>query len=207
MRIKKTLLYNLYESPLKDKEGNKYIQVRAMPNKETMSYDDIKNYIIRNTSLGVAELNSVPSALRDAILTFLPQNRRIHIDGLGYFYLKLKFKEKKRITNKRDIKGHDIVIDNLEFLPEASLVNELRSLDVNFKNYHILNSDDIDKDSIVEKLKEYFKTNDSITIKKFQTEFSTTRYMASLILKDLSSGEDSFLTIHTMGKLNVFSLR
>ena len=207
MGIKKTLLYNLYESPLKDKEGNNYIQVRAMPNKETMSYDDIKDYIVRNTSLGVTELNSVPSALRDAILTFLPQNRRIHIDGLGYFYLKLKFKDKKRVTNKKNIKGRDIVIDNLEFLPEASLVNELRSLDVNFKNYHILNSDNIDKDSIVEKLKEYFKTNDSITIKKFQIEFSTTRYMASLILKDLSSGKDSFLTIHTMGKLNIFSLR
>ena len=43
MGIKKTLLYNLYESPLKDKEGNKYIQVRAMPNKETMSYDNIKD--------------------------------------------------------------------------------------------------------------------------------------------------------------------
>lgn len=207
MKIKKTLLYNLYESPLKDKEGNKYIQVRAMASKETMSYNEIKDYIIRNTSLGVAELEGVPSALRDAILTFLPQSKRIHIGGLGYFYLKLKFKDKKRVTDKKGIKSSDIAIDNLEFLPEASLINELRSLDVHFKNYNILNSDNIDKDLIQKKLKKYFKTNNSITIKKFQTEFNTTRYMASLILKDLASGENPLLTIQTMGKLNVFSLR
>ena len=205
MELRKILKYNLYKSPLKNKEGKNYLQVRSMTDKETMPYEKIVDYISKNTTLTPTDVGAVLSSLRDIIVTFLPFNKRIHLEKLGYFYLKLKFREKKGFTDDCEIKNSDITIDNVEFLPEASLINDIKSQNISFENYNILQSGDVDKQDLVERLNEYFKNNNTITVKDFQLEFNTTRYMATLILKDLSEGENSILKTKTMGRLTLYT--
>ena len=205
MDLKKILKYNLYKSPLKNNEGKNYLQVRSMPDKETTPYEKIVDYISKNTTLTPTDVGAVLLSLRDAIVTFLPFNKRIHLDKLGYFYLKLKFRDKKSFTDGSDIKSSDITIDNVEFLPETSLINDIKSQNICFENYNILQSGDIDKENLTEKLNGYFKNNNTITVKDFQIEFNTTRYMATLILKDLSEGENPMLKTRTIGRLTLYA--
>ena len=205
MYLKKILKYNLYKSPLKNKEGKNYIQVRSMTDKETLPYEKIVDYISRNTTLTPTDVGAVLLSLRDALITFLPFNKRIHLEKLGYFYLKLKFKDKKSFTEGSKIKNNDITIDNVEFLPETSLINDIKSQDIGFENYNILQSCDVDKVNMKERLNEYFKNNNTITVKDFQTEFNMTRYMATLILKDLSEGEKPILKTKNIGRLTLYA--
>jgi nucleoid DNA-binding protein len=176
-----------------------------MPDKETTPYEKIVDYISKNTTLTPTDVGAVLLSLRDAIVTFLPFNKRIHLDKLGYFYLKLKFRDKKSFTDGSDIKSSDITIDNVEFLPETSLINDIKSQNICFENYNILQSGDIDKENLTEKLNGYFKNNNTITVKDFQIEFNTTRYMATLILKDLSEGENPMLKTRTIGRLTLYA--
>ena len=135
--------FSVHRNPQKDSEGNDTYQVRHETS-ETVG----KAYFLRhlkNTNLFRPELmEAALTVLEQEIINQLTDNLRLHLEGLGTFYLKLKFRprydeygneQRIQFTDPAKITGNDVCIDSVGFTPDRQFLKQLHE-----HGYHFVNA-------------------------------------------------------------------
>ncbi len=131
-------------------------------------------------SRGTAE--DVLSALRDFFVIEMREGRRVYIPEIGYFSLSAGLKESN--TGKTsEITGDDICISGINFRPEASLLRDIGE-DMHFIRQHYPKGSmpNSTPETVLEKIKEFLKTEDGVTVSSFSVYAGLTKYTTRLFL-------------------------
>jgi predicted histone-like DNA-binding protein len=146
--------------------------------KEKQAIEAMQN---RSTfSRGTAE--DVLSALRDFFVNEMREGRRVYIPEIGYFSLSAGLKESYSGETSK-ITGDDICISGINFRPEASLLRDIG------ENMHFIWQDhpkcslpDSTPETVLEKIKEFLKTEDGVTVSSFSVYAGLTKYATRMFL-------------------------
>lgn len=203
--------FSVHRNPLKDSEGNDTYQVRH----ETSGTVG-KEYFLRH----LRDCNTFRPELMEAALTVLQReiinqltdNLRLHLEGMGTFYLKLGFRPhydemgnelKTQFTNPDKITGNDVCIDTIGFTPDKQFLQQL-----NEHGYHFINatgrgrvghSTEQTEEQVRKRLDEWFCDHDMLTCRQMQHLFGITRYMANKWLDRLCANPSPYLYPQKIG--------
>lgn len=210
--------FSVHRNPLKDAEGNDTYQVRH----ETSGTVG-KEFLLKQLEHNLIRpeiMNSALTLLQQLIVEMLTDNHRLHIEGMGTFYLKLGFRKrydeqgqelKPHFTDPAKITGNDITVDSIGFTPDKDFLKLL-----NKHGYHFVNatgrgivghSASYTEEQIKAGLDEYFKTHDYITRTVMQGCFGLTKYMAQKWLDWLCTQPSAYLVGRKIGQTVTYRRR
>jgi len=157
------------------------------------------------------------NVLATEIVDFLTDNKRLHLEGIGTFSLKVGFKKrfdedgnelKTQFTNAADITGNDVAIETINFTPDKALLDKL-----NQEGYHFTNktgrgsvghSAIYTKEQIISQLDNYLDEHQIITRSQMMNHFGMTQHMVLKWLEELTSGPEAMLTCTKVGTTMVY---
>lgn len=157
--------FELYKNPRpKDEEGEETYHARVV-NTQHVETDDLAKEIQIATSLTEGDVNSVLDSLCHFMGDKLREGQSVHLDGIGYFQVKLNSKEP--ITSPK-LKASQIKLKaNIGFKADKKLKRSISVVHVErskMKHHSTsLTSEDIDK-----LLTKYFKENQILTRPDFE---------------------------------------
>jgi len=189
--------FSVHRNPQKDSEGNDTYQVRHETS-ETVG----KAYFLRhlrNTNLFRPELmEAALTVLEQEIINQLTDNLRLHLEGLGTFYLKLKFRprydeygneQRIQFTDPAKITGNDVCIDSVGFTPDRQFLKQLHEHGYHFVNAtgrgRVGHSTEQTEEQVKMRLDQWFSSHEMLTCRQMMGLFGITRYMANKWLDSL----------------------
>ena len=128
-----TIKFGVYKNPSKDANGKESYHVRHETN-ATLNDKYIADHVAHYNEPEAPHIKGVVSVLKKNIVEILTDNRNVHIEGLGNFYLKLGFRTrtdengqevKPHFTDPAKITGNDIVVKGIGFTPDEEFLKEL----------------------------------------------------------------------------------
>lgn len=187
----KTILFSVHRNPQKDKDGNITYQVRH-ENWHTIDTKQLIGHLQLHNNLIARMVEPVLGMLKEEIVEQLVDNYRLHLNGIGTFFLKIGFRERSddegnqqrpMFTDASKITGNDVEVQGIGFTPDHELLDTLAARGYSFENVQnkgkVGKSSAFTTDDIKLKLNAYLDEHGYITRSKFCTEFGLTRYMAS----------------------------
>ena len=207
--------FSVHRNPLKDADGNDTYQVRH----ETSATVG-KEYLLKQLGhnlIGPEIMGSALSLLQRLIVGQLTDNHRVHIEGLGTFFLKLGFRKrldeqgqevKPHFTDPAKITGNDVVVETINIAPDEEFLKELFK-----REYHYVNatghgkvghSAEVDKEQVIARLDKYFLNHDHIIRGEMEALFGITRYMAEKWLNELCSQAPPYLKVGKIANTLVY---
>lgn len=197
--------FSVHRNPQKDGDGNDTYQVRHETS-ETVG----KAYFLRhlkNCGTFRPELmEAALTVLEREIIAQLTDNLRLHLEGLGTFYLKLGFRRrydeyghelKLHFTDPAKITGNDVCIDTVGFTPDRKFLKQL-----NEHGYHFINatgrgrvghSTELKEEQVKRRLDEWFNDHEMLTCRQMMYLFGITKYMARKWLDRLCTSPSPYL--------------
>lgn len=162
--------YGVYEIPdPKDKE-KKIKHLRVCPGQVVDT-----NYIINNLhmhdGLNKGAVLSVLSSVIDLMGEMLAQGNTVTIDELGTFKLQIEQDEECNVEDLGNIHGQHVKVKNVSFTCAKYLRKRIED-QADFERTRYPNrSTEMSNEELDDALRDYFKTNDTITRKQFMTIF------------------------------------
>lgn len=213
-----TIKFSVHRNPMKDADGKDTFQVRHETNYTAMKADFME-HIKQHHSMRPEVMEMALAVLEDEIREFLLDNKRLHIEGLGTFFLRIGLKpvvdddgnaQKPRITDPAAINGHDVCIESVGFTPDKAFLSHLGQA-VGFENVSgrgiVGHSAIYDEQGVRRRLEAYLNDHDYITCSLMQQEFGLTYYMARKWLVSFSEGPKAFLRRSKLGSSIIFQRR
>lgn len=210
-----TIHFSVHRNPLKDAEGNDTYQVRHETT-YTAHKADLMEHVKMHQTLRPELLEMALTVLEDEIIEFLLDNKRLHLDGLGTFFLRIGLKpvpddegneQHPHITNPADITGHDVAIESVGFTPDKAFLRRLNK-SVGFENVNargtVGHSANYTDEQFLTRLNAYLDEHEYITCSQMMHHFGITYYMARKWLAQLSSGPLALLQKGKMGTINIY---
>ena len=210
--------FSVHRNPLKDADGNDTYQVR---HEATATVG--KEYLLKQLGhnlIGPEIMGSALSLLQRLIVGQLTDNHRVHIEGLGTFFLKLGFRKrldeqgqevKPHFTDPSKITGNDVIIENVGFTPDKEFLKQLKPHGCYYVNAtgrgNVGHSAQYTEEQMKAGLDEWFKTHDVITRGNLQGYFGLTKYMAQKWLERFCSQPNAYLVGRKIGQTIVYSRR
>lgn len=214
-----TIKFSVHRNPLKDADGNDTYQVRHETTC-TVGKKFIKDHLERYHIMNAEVLESALSVLQREIVEQLTDNRRVRLEGLGTFFLKLGFRKradesgqevKPHFTDPSMITGNDIVIDTIGFTPDMEFLKRLKAHGYHFENAtgrgNVGHSATYTEKEMIAKLDKYFENHDYITCRVMQGLFGLTKYMARKWLEQLSTQISPYLVGCKIGQTITYRRR
>ena len=214
-----TIRFSVHRNPLTDKEGNNTYQVRHEPTGTVKTKEFTEHLQLHNT-IRPAVMEMALAVLKDEIVEMLLDNKRVHIDGLGTFFLKLGFRkeqdeegneQKTAFTNPADITGNNVRIDSIGFSPDKAFVEQTNRKAVHFENLtgrgSVGHSARYTNEQLVSKIDDYLTSNDYLTRRTLTHEFGLTSYMALKWLDRLTTGPSPMLKAEKTGNTIIYRRR
>ncbi|MBR5728736.1 MAG: hypothetical protein IKX61_00810 [Prevotella sp.] len=214
-----TIKFSVHRNPLKDADGNDTYQVRHETT-FTVGKQFIKDHLERHHIMNAEVLESALSVLQREIVEQLTDNHRVHLEGLGTFYLKLGFRKrvdefgqevKPHFTDPSKITGNDIAIDTIGFTPDKEFLKKLKVHGYHFVNAtgrgNVGHSATYTEEEMIAKLDLYFQSHDYITCSIMQGYFGLTKYMARKWLDQLSTQISPYLVGQKIGQTVTYRRR
>ena len=167
------ILFEWYENvnDLNKPEDERLLHPRpvlAMP----METDDITSHIEHASSMSRGDIRGVLAELSRVVAYGLGRGQRVHIEGLGYFWITLESTEP--IYHATPQKSHKVRLKSIRFQPEKSLLESIPhpgfSRMERGDHARTLTDEDIDR-----LLAEHFATHLVLTRAQAQRLFSLTR--------------------------------
>ncbi|MCD7972438.1 MAG: DNA-binding protein [Candidatus Azobacteroides sp.] len=166
--------YDVYEMPAagEDKEKKQYY-ARLVPS-GTVDIKQLAEKLQYGRSITSIEIQGVLAGLIHELEVALQQGERIHLDGLGYFQMKIS---SEPVEDPDKMRAEYVRFKSIAFLPEKSLKKKLsgtkfvRSTGKNHSQHH-------SEETMEEKLASYFREHPFITRAQFQKLFNYTKSMA-----------------------------
>ncbi len=175
-----SLKYDFYESP--SPEGNSGLLHARVVTTGTTGTKQIAEFIQLACTVTVTDVTAVLQALTDTIVSELLSSRRVHLEGLGYFYLTLSCPA--AVSAAKQVRARSVKVKSIVFRPEAGFkkrfITALLERAKNKNHSRRYTGKGIDK-----LLSGYFEQHDYITSREFQTLCGLTRSTAANRLKKL----------------------
>lgn len=215
----KKIFFSVHRNPLPDREGNTTYQVRN-ENFRTMDTRELLEHLQYH---GLARRELMEMALivlQKEIVEQVTDNKRLHLNGIGTFFLKLGLRKhldeegyeyQPVYTDPNDITGNDVAIETISFTPDSELLAKLNESGYSFENINpkgsVGKSMPVDLDHIKTTLRAYLGKNGVITTREFRSLFGLTKYMGDKILLQLVTEPSSMMIRMKEGNLYIYKLR
>lgn len=174
--------FELYKSPRpKDAEDQELYHARVV-NFQHIDSDYLAKEIQQATSLTEGDVKAVLESLSQFMGARLREGERVHLDGIGYFQVKLNSKEP--ITSPK-LKANQMKLKaNISFKADKKLKSSMSVVHVE-RTKAKLHSASQSNESIDKLLTEYFRNNQILTRADFQRLCGFTTTTASRQIKRL----------------------
>ena len=215
----KKIYFSVHRNPLPDSEGNTTYQVRN-ENIRTMETRELLEHLQFH---GLARRELMEMALivlQKEIVEQVTDNKRLHLNGIGTFFLKLGFRErtdddgnvlKPHFTDPEKITGNDVAIETICFTPDSDLMREVNLSGYSFENINpkgtVGKSAQVDLEELKHRLKAYLDEHGSISTHDFRQLFGLTKYKALRILDQLVNEPDPMIVRERVFGAYVFRSR
>jgi hypothetical protein len=204
--------FSVHRDPQTDQSAQPTYHVRQ-DNYCTADKGELMESVRLHSAMRPEHLEMALSVLEKEIADFLLTNRRLHIDGLGTFYLKLGFREqtdeygqpvKAHFTDPAAITGHDVKIDTIGFRPDLSFLKRLSTdIGTGFENMtgrgHVGHSAHYTDKQFMQRLDSYLKEHRYVTRHRLIDDFGLSDYMARKWLDRLTTSPMNRLRMEKMG--------
>lgn len=214
-----TIRFSVHRNPQKDAEGRDTYQVRHEC-LYTMGTAELTAHLKYHGLARREVIDTALTILKDEIIEQVLDNKRLHFEGLGTFYLKIGFRErtddnglpvKVSFTNPEDITGNDLCVEGIGFTPDAEFQHDLLEHPVYFENVtgrgRVGHSRNYTREQIIDKVNAYLDTHDYITRSDMMHEFGLTEYKACQWLDMLTEMPEAILTTEKIGKTYIYKRR
>lgn len=198
----KTIRFSVHKNPLKDSEGNTTYQVRH-ENWRTLETKALVDHLKYHNNLHAKMVEPVLDLLSEEIVENLTDNYRLHLNGIGTFYLKIGFRERTddegnvqrpQFTDPAQITGDAIEVRGIGFTPDNKLLYRLKTGGYSFQNVQkkgsVGKSKRYELDDIKQRLNAYLDEHGYITRREFANVFGLTDYMVKKYLKAILEDPD-----------------
>ena len=186
--------FELYKTPRPKDEESKEVYHARVINFQHIDTDYLAKEIQIATSLTEGDVKSVLESLSHFMGDRLREGQSVHLDGIGYFQIKLNSQEP--ITSPK-LKANQIKLKaNISFKADAKLKRSVSVVHVERSKLKphsaVLSNDEIDK-----LLTNYFKSNPVLTRRDFQGLCGFTPTAAARQIKRLKEEEKKLKNINT----------
>ena len=188
------ILFDWYENPVSpDQPKKKRFHPRIAYNGQ-VDTDEMRSKIQSRCTLNEVDVTAVLDALSQVMGEELGEGRQVHLDGIGYFQIKLNSQEP--ITSPK-LKANQIKLKaNISFKADVKLKKSVSVVHVERSKLKphsaVLSNDEIDK-----LLTNYFKSNPVLTRRDFQGLCGFTPTTAARQIKRLKEEEKKLKNINT----------
>ena len=212
--------FSIHRNPKKDADGKDTFQVRH-ETRGTVNSEYMARKLKEYGRMQPETLLSALIVLQDSIVQQLTDNHRVHIDGIGTFFLKLGFRErydednhpyKPHFTDANAITGNDICIEGVGFTPDKEFLYKLK----HEHGYYFHNvseqgkvgrSNEYTEEQVIDFINDYLAKHVRMSRRNFMVRLGLTDYMADKWLRRLSTGDDAILIKHKIGNATFYNLR
>ena len=211
-----TIQFSVHRNPLKDAEGNDTYQVRH-ENWYTVRKSEFLNHLRLHNAIKPEQMEMALTVLAAELMEHLANNRRVHLEGLGTFYLKVGFRQrfdedgreqKPHFTDPADITGSDVCIETVGFTPDKAFLSLLEGQDCHFRNLtghgRVGHSAHYDDEDFLERLNAFLDKHGYTTRRQLMLEFGLTDYMARKWLSRLCAQPEPLLHAEKIGTTLVY---
>lgn len=212
-----TIKFSVHRDPQNDKDAQPTYHVRQN-NYYTADKHDLLESVRLHGAMRPEHLEMALSVLEKEIADFLLSNRRLHIEGLGTFFLKLGFRPqtdedgqpaKAHFTDPAAITGHDVQIDSIGFQPDKSFLQQLNDdIGVGFENImgrgHVGHSAHYTDEQFLQRLDSYLQEHRYLTRHRLIHDFGLSDYMARKWLQRLTTQPQPRLRMERMGTTQTY---
>lgn len=134
-----------------------------------MTAQQLECLIQDNSTLKKGDIEATLSELREQMVRELSQGHRFYIPNVGYFSLSVKLDADGKAVEK--VSGKDLHLHNINFRPEASLLQEVGSK-VRFRRARLTSkSVAYEEKQLLSLLMDYLSANHFITCRTMQRQF------------------------------------
>lgn len=134
-----------------------------------MSAQQLEHLIQDNSTLKKGDIEATLSELREQMVRELSQGHRFYIPNVGYFSLSVKLDADGKAVEK--VSGKDLHLHNINFRPEASLLQEVGSK-VRFRRARLTSKSVVyEEKQLLSLLMDYLAANHFITCRTMQRQF------------------------------------
>lgn len=134
-----------------------------------MSAQQLERLIQDNSTLKKGDIEATLSELREQMVRELSQGHRFYIPNVGYFSLSVKLDADGKAVEK--VSSGDLHLHNINFRPEASLLQEVSSK-VRFRRARLTSKSVVyEEKQLLSLLMDYLSANHFITCRTMQRQF------------------------------------
>lgn len=134
-----------------------------------MTAQQLEHLIQDNSTLKKGDIEATLSELREQMVRELSQGHRFYIPNVGYFSLSVKLDADGKAVEK--VSGKDLHLHNINFRPEASLLQEVGSK-VRFRRARLTSKSVVyEEKQLLSLLMDYLSANHFITCRTMQRQF------------------------------------
>lgn len=134
-----------------------------------MSAQQLEHLIQDNSTLKKGDIEATLSELREQMVRELSQGHRFYIPNVGYFSLSVKLDADGKAVEK--VSSGDLRLHNINFRPEASLLQEVGSK-VRFRRARLTSKSVVyEEKQLLSLLMDYLSANHFITCRTMQRQF------------------------------------
>lgn len=170
------LKYDVYTINNATGSGESRNYVKVMQH-EPMSARQLQEKIQQRCSLTRGDVAAVLSELHDIFVEEFQMGRRFYIPEIGYFSMSASLEMPEDNPDKK-VTGKEVRISNINFRPEASLLQEVQR-GIHFVRSRYSNrSTQYTGEKLLAKIKEYIQDNRYITSRALRLQFGLTHYTA-----------------------------
>ncbi|MDR0894812.1 MAG: HU family DNA-binding protein [Prevotellaceae bacterium] len=170
------IIIDWYENPVAPNQPNKKrLHARPVCNGKT-STKELRHKIQQRCSLTHTDVTAVLSALSETIGEALSNGRRVHLDGIGYFYPTVECTEEIKPDTKR--RTPKVKLKSVRFLADKDLKENIGNAKMERNQYSYNHSAGLSELEIDIRLTAFFATSDRMTRRQFQELCQMTRSTA-----------------------------
>lgn len=197
--------FSVHQNPLKDEQGSTTYQVRQ-DTQGTVTTKGLENELAHHNLQNKFTIDEAVEWLKKQLVYHMNFNRRVHLNGIGTFSLKIGLKpvvdengkkHKRIVTNPKDITGNEVEVTGINFVPDKELMDHAKAKLVYFENSaprgSVGHSYYYENEELRQEVIDYLTENKYFTRTFFSKYWHLTRYKAELLLKKFCEGEDAFL--------------
>ena len=173
--------YEFYRNPNSQGTNKKRYHARVVPT-GNITTDQLADEIQKECSLTVADVKSVLIALADKMASYLGEGRKIHLEDIGYFQVNLRCKEEVRTTHA--VRSENVEFKSVSYRADNELKKHLRGQKIQ-RSQTKVHSQPMTEEATDRILTDYFRTNETITRRQFQTLCTQVKSTAHRILLKL----------------------
>jgi len=168
--------FDFYETPIpaEREDGKKHYHARPVTF-STIGTEDLIDNIQERCSLTKGDIRAALSALSDSLIDHLGDGHRVYFEGIGYFQVALSC---PKDCDPNKTRAQSVSIKSVKYRADQELKNRLSHIKLERSSLK-RHSTRLSQKQIDEKLKEYFKTEETLTRKDFEILCKVTRITAN----------------------------